>query len=288
MPITTGILSFGLVSIPVKLHPAIKDLTIRFHLLHEKCGSRIRNQWFCPVCEKAVDRENMDRGFEVSKGKYVQLTDEELESVEAEANRNIELTEFVPVASVDPVYFESSYYLGPDKGAEKPYRLLAEALAQSERAAVARIVSRGKEQIVIIRPYNKGLLLHGTYFAAEVKKFAEVPRAESQRLKQEELKLGAGLIDQMTDNEFDPEKYHDEYRERALKLLDEKRKGREIAVPTEPAHKPAAVIDLMEALKRSIGSGVRTAAAKTAADRAPVRKAANATKAQRVRKARAR
>jgi DNA end-binding protein Ku len=289
MPITTGILSFGLVSIPVKLHPAIKDHTIRFYLLHKKCGSRIRNQWFCPVCEEAVDRENLDRGFEVSKGKYVQLTDEELESVEAEANRNIELTEFVPLASVDPVYFESSYYLGPDKGAEKPYRLLAAALAQSERAAVAKVVSRGKEQIVIIRPYNKGLLLHGMYFADEVKNFAEVPRAESQRVKQEELKLGAGLIDQMTNDEFDPGKYRDEYRERALELLDEKRKGHEITVPAEPAHKPAAVIDLMEALKRSIGTGARTAATKTAADRAPARKAATATtKAQRARKARAR
>jgi DNA end-binding protein Ku len=199
------VLSFGLVSIPVKLHPAIKDHTIRFHLLHKKCDSRIRNQWFCPVCEEVVERENLVRGYEVSKGKYVQFTEEELESVEAEANRNIELKEFVPLASVDPVYFESSYYLGPEKGAEKPYRLLADALAKSERAAVAKLVSRGKEQVVIIRPYDKGLLLqHGMYFADEVKDFGEIPRAESQRVKKEELNLGAGLIDQMTNNESTP------------------------------------------------------------------------------------
>jgi DNA end-binding protein Ku len=288
MPINSGVLSFGLVSIPVKLHPAIKDHTIRFHLLHKKCGNRIKNQWFCPVCEEVVERENLFRGYELSKGKYVQFTEEELGSVEAEANRNIELKEFVPVASVDPVYFESSYYLGPEKGAEKPYRLLADALAKSERAAVAKLVSRGKEQIVIIRPYGKGLLLHGMYFADEVKNFAEVPRAESQRVKQEELKLGAGLIDQMTNDEFDPDKYHDEYRERALELLDEKRKGHEITAPAGPAHKPAAVIDLMEALKRSIGTGARAPATKAARERAPASKAATTTKAQRPQKARAR
>jgi DNA end-binding protein Ku len=180
------------------------------------------------------------------------------------------------VASVDPVYFESSYYLGPDKGAEKPYRLLADALAKSERAAVAKLVSRGKEQIVIIRPYNKGLLLHGMYFADEVRDFGEVPRAKAQRVKEDELKLGAGLIDQMTNDEFDPDKYHDEYRERALELLEEKRKGHEITVPAEPVHTPAPVIDLMEALKRSIGSGAGTPARKAAA--------ATTTKGQRPKK----
>jgi DNA end-binding protein Ku len=157
---------------------------------------------------------------------------------------------------------------------------------KSERAAVAKLVSRGREQIVIIRPYRKGLLLHGMYFADEVREFGEVPRAESQRIKEDELKLGAGLIDQMTNEEFQPDKYHDEYRERVLELLDEKRKGKEITVAPEPAHKPAPVIDLMEALNRSIGPGATGPATKAVARRAPARKAA--AKSQQPKKARAR
>jgi DNA end-binding protein Ku len=144
MPINSGVLSFGLVAIPVKLYPAIQDQTIRFHLLHKKCGSRVRNQRFCPVCNEVVERENLVRGVEVSKGEYVQITEAELDTIEAEANRNIDLKEFVPVSTVDPVYFESAYFLGPDKGGEKPYRLLADALAKSQKAAVAQLISRGK------------------------------------------------------------------------------------------------------------------------------------------------
>src|SRR5437870_1423821 len=145
MLINSGILSFGLVAIPVKLYPAIKDQSVRFHLLHNKCGSRVRNQFWCPVCNEAVERD----GLVYTKGKYIQLTEEELEALEAEANRSIDLKEFVPAAKIDPVYFESVYYLGPDEGGEKPYRLLAIALAKSQRAAVAEWVSRGKEQIVM-------------------------------------------------------------------------------------------------------------------------------------------
>jgi DNA end-binding protein Ku len=137
MPINTGILSFGLVAIPVKLYPAIKDQTVRFHLLHAKCSSRVQNRFWCPVCNEVVERDVLVRGFEHSKGKYIQLTEEELDALEAEANRSIDLKEFVPVAKVDPVYFESSYYLGSNEGGEKPYRLLAEALAKTQRAAVA-------------------------------------------------------------------------------------------------------------------------------------------------------
>ena len=157
MPINSGVLSFGLVAIPVKLYRAIKDQSVRFHLLHNKCGSRVRNQFWCPVCNEAVECDGLVRAFEHTNEKYIQLTEEELDALEAEANRSIDLKEFVPVAKIDPVYFESVYYLGPNEGGEKPFRLLTEALARSERAAVAELVSRGKEQIVIIRPYRGGL-----------------------------------------------------------------------------------------------------------------------------------
>src|SRR5438552_9119350 len=201
MPINSGILSFGLVAIPVRLYPAIKDQTVRFHLLHNKCGSRVRNQFWCPVCNEAVERDGLVRGFEYTKGKYIQLTEEELEALEAEANRSIDLKEFVPVSKVDPVYFESVYYLGPDEGGEKPFRLLAEALARSERAAVAELVSRGKEQIVIIRPYRGGLVLHGMFYKNEVKDVGQIPRAELERGTQDEVNLATGSIGRLSDGQ---------------------------------------------------------------------------------------
>jgi DNA end-binding protein Ku len=274
MPITTGVLSFGLVSIPVKLYPAIKDQTIRFHLLHKACGSRVRNQWFCPACSVVVEREELIRGLQVNKGQYVQLTEEELDSLELEANRDIALKEFVPVASVDPVYYENSYFLGPEKGAEKPYRLLADALEQSQRAGIAELVSRGKEHLVIIRPYAKGLLMHALYYASEVRDFGEIPRGESQKVKPEELKLGTGLLGQMSNDNFEPEKYRDEYRLRVKAMLDEKVQGHEITAAVEPSKPAAPVIDLVEALKRSISAGTRAPAAKSAPARTPTSKKA--------------
>src|SRR5436309_8548588 len=251
MPINSGILSFGLVAIPVKLYPAIKDQTVRFHLLHNKCGSRVRNQFWCPVCNEAVERDGLVRGFEYTKGKYIQLTEEELDALEVEANRSIDLKEFVPVAKIDPVYFESVYYLGPDEGGEEPFRLVAEALARSERAAVAELVSRGKEQIVIIRPYRGGLVLHGMYYKNEVRDFGQISKGDSQRITQEQLELGEGLIEQMSSGKFEPEKYRDEYRLRVLAMVDAKIKGRQI-VATPITRKPGPVIDLMEALKQSM------------------------------------
>ena len=149
--IGTGVLSFGLVSIPVDIYGAIEDHSIRFHLLHKKCGSRVRNQMICPVCNVVVERTDLVRGFELSKDNYVQLTEEELDSLEAEANNAIEFREFVPAEKIDPVYFESSYYLAPTKGAEKPYRLLAETLEKTGRIAIAQSVFHNKESIVAVR-----------------------------------------------------------------------------------------------------------------------------------------
>src|SRR5919106_1680194 len=248
----SGVLSFGLVAIPVKIHTAISDQSVSFNLLHKKCGSRLRNRIFCPACNETVERQDLVRGFEYSKGEYARLTDAELETIETEANMSIDLKEFVPILKVDPIYFESSYYLGPDEGGEKPYRLLAEALAKTQRAAVAELVSRGKEQIVIIRPYLGGLVMHGIYYQNEIRDVTQIPRAESQRITQEELKLAQGLIERMSDGAFEPEKYQDEYRLRVLAMIDEKVKGREITAAAQPVAKPGAMIDLMEALRQSM------------------------------------
>jgi DNA end-binding protein Ku len=228
-PLRTGLLSFGLVSIPVQLNTATKDQHIAFNLLHAKCGSRIQNRYYCPGCNVTVERDDRIRGYEFAKDQYVQLTEAELESLEAESSNNIELKEFIPLSKIDPVYFESAYYLGAGEGGEKPYRLLADALAKSNRGAIAQLVTRGKEQLVLIRPYENGLIMHSLYYANEVRNFAEIGKAENVKLSDAEIKLGANLIENMSDG-FNPDKYRDEYRERVQSMLDEKSKGKEITI----------------------------------------------------------
>jgi DNA end-binding protein Ku len=251
-PPSTGVLSFGLVAIPVRIHTATHSENVSFHLLHEKCGSRVRNQYHCPVCNVVVERDDLIRGFQDAKDQYVQITEEELDSLEAEANNSIDLKEFIPLPSVDPVYFENTHYLAPDKGGERPYKLLADALAKSSRVAIAELVSRGKEQLVLIRPYRNGLVLHTMYHADEVRDFQQVPKGEKVNVSRQELELGIGLIDRLTSEEFNPENYEDEYRIRVLAMLDEKSKGKEIVIDKAPAPKHGQVIDIMEALKRSM------------------------------------
>jgi len=250
-PLRTGLLSFGLVSIPVQLHTATKDQRIAFHLLHTKCGSRVQNRYYCPVCNVTVEREDRVRGYEFAKDQYVQFTEAELESLETESSNNIELKEFILLSKIDPVYFESAYYLGAGEGGEKPYRLLADALASSKRAAIAQLVTRGKEQLMLIRPYENGLIMHSLYHANEVRNFAEIAKGENSKLSEDEIKLGADLIERLSD-EFEPEKYRDEYRQRVQAMLEEKSKGQEITVTAPEAPQRAQIIDLMQALKQSI------------------------------------
>jgi DNA end-binding protein Ku len=250
-PLRTGLLSFGLVSIPIQLHTATQDQHIAFNLLHAKCGSRVQNRYYCPVCNEVVERDDRVRGYEFTKDRYVQFTEAELESLEAESSNNIELKEFIPLSKIDPVYFEGAYYLGAGEGGEKPYRLQADALVRSNRAAIAQLVSRGKEQLMLIRPYENGLIMHSLYYANEVRNFAEIAKGENVKLSGQEIDLGASLIENMSDG-FSPEKYRDEYRERLQAMLDEKSKGGEITVTAPEARPHAQIIDLMQALKQSI------------------------------------
>jgi DNA end-binding protein Ku len=181
----------------------------------------------------------------------VQLTEAELESLETESSNNIELKEFIPLSKIDPVYFESAYYLGAGEGGEKPYRLMVDALVKSKRAAIAQLVTRGKEQLVLIRPYENGLIMHSIFYADEVRNFADIGKAESVKLTDDEIELGAHLIESMSDG-FEPENYRDEYRERVQAMLDEKSKGQEITVTAPEASRHGQIIDLMQALKQSI------------------------------------
>ncbi len=248
----SGTISFGLVSIPVKLYTAASSQSPSFNLLHAKCGSRIRQQRLCPVCNEVVERDDLVRGYEFAKDQYVRITDEELKALEGEASKAIEISEFVPLSTVDPVYFEKSYYLGPDTGGEKPYRLLAEAMAQAGKVALAKFVMRGRENLVLLRSSQNGLMLHAMYFADEVKDFGEIDKGESAKISGAETNLAMRLIDELSNDQFKPEQYDDEYRQRVLDLVNSKAEGKEITI-AEPVAQRAQVIDLMAALKESLG-----------------------------------
>lgn len=244
-------ISFGLVSIPVRMFSAAGSTGVSFNLLHAKCGSRIKQQQTCPVCNEVLDRSSLVKGYEFAKEQYVRFTDEELKTFEEEASKLIEIEEFVPLEQVDPIYFEKTYYLGPDKGGEKAYRLLADAMTKTDRVALAKFVMRGKGNLGLIRPAQGGLMLHSMFFADEVRDFGEVDKGESAKLKPGELDLAERLIDELTSKKFDPTKYHDEYRKKVLEIVDLKVEGKEIT-STAPHAERAQVIDLMDALKQSL------------------------------------
>ena len=250
-PVGPGTISFGLVSIPVKLYTAASSSAVSFNLLHAKCGSRIRQQTFCPRCNETVERSALVKGYEFAKDQYVRIEDEELKSLEGEASKAIDIAGFVPLASVDPIYFEKTYYLGPDKGGEKAYRLLADAMTKSERVALAKFVMRGKESLVLIRAAQDGLMLHTMYFADEVRSFAEIDRGQGAKIREGEMDLALKLIDGLSTDAFDATEFTDEYRQRVLDMIQAKVEGKEIITLTPEAPK-AQVIDLMEALKESL------------------------------------
>jgi DNA end-binding protein Ku len=250
-PIGNGNISFGLVSIPVKLFSATRSKSVSFNLLHAKDLSRIQQKIYCPVDDAIIDRSELVRGYEVEKGRYVTFTDEELKNLEARGDPSIEITEFIPLAEIDPVYFEESYYLGSEPGAAKAYRLLTDAMAQSARVALGRFTMRGKEHLVMIRPYAKGLILHTIYYADEVRPVEEIDRASNEASKEAELTLAKRLIDELTEKKFDPSKYGDHYRDRVIAFAQQKIAGQEVTeTPAEPRR--GQVIDLMAALKASL------------------------------------
>jgi DNA end-binding protein Ku len=253
--IGSGTLSFGLVSIPVKMFTAASSASLSFNLLHEKCGGRIKQQQICPACNEVLERTSLVKGYEFAKEQYVRFTEEELKTLETEASRMIDIAEFVPLDQVDPIYFEKTYYLGPDKGGDKAYRLLRDAMIKTNRVALAKFVMRGKESLVLIRPAQRGLMLHTMYFADEVRDFSEIDRGQSAKIKPGELDLAGQLIDGLSNDEFHPEHYEDEYRHRVLELVNQKVEGKEVTVAAPEAPR-AQVIDLMEALKESLAKRV--------------------------------
>ncbi len=250
--IGSGTISFGLVSIPIKMFSAASSAGVSFNQLHQKCGGRVRQQLICPTCNEVVERGALVKGYEFAKDQYVQFTEEELKTLEEEASKMIDIAEFVPLAQVDPIYFEKTYYLGPDKGGEKAYRLLTDAMQKSERVALAKFVMRGKENLVLIRASQDGLMLHTMYFSDEIRDFGEVDKGKDAKVKPGELELAERLVGELTNEAFRPEQYADEYRTRVLQVVESKVEGREVT-SLAPQAQRTQVIDLMEALKQSLG-----------------------------------
>ena len=253
--------SFGLVAIPVKLYSATEaSQKISFNLLHKGCGSRLKQQYLCATENIPVAREDMVKGYEFAKDQYVMFTPEELKALEEAGTQAAEITEFVPISAVDPVYFDKAYYLAPDKGGAKPYALLTKALRESDRCAIGRWAARGKQYIVMIRPIEDGLVMQQLLYAAEVRsmKDLEIPQTD---VKDAELKLAQQLIEQQASDTFDPGAYTDEVRTRIDAAVQKKVEGPEITMTEAPAG-GAQVIDLMEALRASLEKKAPVKAAK--------------------------
>jgi DNA end-binding protein Ku len=274
--------SFGLVSIPVKLYSATESTkAISFNMLHKTCGSRLRQQYFCIKEEVPVAREDMVKGYEFAKDQYVTFSPEELKAMEEAGTQIAEITEFVPIESVDPVYFDKAYYLAPDKGGAKPFALLASALRESKRCALGRWAARGKQYIVMIRPVEEGLVMQQLLYAGEVRsiKEIEIPKTE---VKPAELKLAKQLIDAQASETFDPSQYTDEVATRIEKAIEKKVEGQEITLTEAPQAGGAQVIDLMEALRASLekqpakGRGAQPQAQAQAVERKPPKRAQEA------------
>ncbi len=272
--IGTGTISFGLVSIPVRIYPATEPSgSISFNLLHAKCGSRLKQRYVCSKDGETVEREDMVKGFQIAKDRYVTFSAEELRALDEIAARTIDIAEFVREAAVDPIHFDRAYHLGPDAGGAKAYRLLALALERSGRAALARHAARGKQYLVLVRARAGRLVMQQLLYADEVRSAEEIP-IEEPALKDSELQLALQLVEQTSSDAFHPEQYEDSVKKRVLEAIERKVQGQQIDVAEAPAQ--AQVIDLVEALKASLAAGGRAPADSAAAADAGARSAAPA------------
>ena len=247
-----GHLTFGLLSLPVKLYSAARGESVSFNQLHKNDHSRVKQVLYCQLEDKPIQRSDIVKGYEYEKDKYVVVDDEEIKKVAPKTAKTMEVLEFVKASEVDPVYLDASYYLAPDEAGEKPYSLLFEALRQSGCVGVAKIAMHNREHIVILRPGARGILLHTMYYEDEIRQVEEF-RTDTSKVQDKELALAKMLIESLL-APFEPGKYKDNYRENLLSMIKAKIEGKEIVEPAAPAHK-APVIDILEALKMSLAEG---------------------------------
>jgi len=255
-------ISFGLVSIPVKLFSATEaSEKLSFNMIHQECGSRIQQQLFCPKDERTIERSEVVKGYEFSRGQYVLFTEEELKALEEKSTQTIEISEFVPREAIDPIYFAKANYIAPDKGGDRAYALLGKALEETDRWALAKYAARGKQYLVILRPLGKGIVMQQLFYPNEIRSMQELDLGEPV-IKDNELKMAVQLAEMGATDEFHPENYRDEVAERIRATIQKKIDGEEITT-TESEEPRAQVIDLMEALKASLASP-KSRAAKSA------------------------
>ncbi len=253
--IGTATISFGLVSVPVNVYSSAESkASVSFNMLHRKCGTRLKQYYTCPKDGETVTRDETVKGYEFAKDQYVVFTPEELKALEEKATSLIDIAEFVPLAEVDREYLEKVYYLGPDKGGDRAYRLLAEALKDTGRAALGQYAVRGQQHLVLLRPLNGVLVMEQLHYADEVRPTTEVPLTEGD-VKPAELALAKQLIEQASNEEFQPDKYSDTVRERVLETIQQKVEGQDITVGDVVTDTGGKIIDLMDALKASLARG---------------------------------
>src|ERR1700676_1327506 len=262
-----GYLSFGLLSIPIRLFTAARGERISLNQLHEVCHTRIKMPLFCPTCDRKVERSEIVKGYEYEKDQYVLFSDQDLDKIEPDSARSMEILEFVKVDEIDPLYYDASYYVTPEDEGKKAYQLLLEAMEESGYAAIAKLTMHQREHIVVIRPRAKGMTLHTMFYTNEIREVAEYGQSDkSAEPKPQEKKLAEQLIESLA-AKFEPEKYKDQYQESMRAMIDAKQQGQEVAEAPHP--KLAPVIDLMEALKKSIAE--KQPAAANSGRKPPVR-----------------
>jgi DNA end-binding protein Ku len=256
-----GFVSFGLISFPVRLYPAARPSRVPLHQLHSVCHTRLKQPLYCPTCKRIVDRSEVVKGYENENGKYVLIDKEEIKKITPESGRAMEIIAFVKMSEIDPLYFDSSYFLVPEDAGKKPYQLLVNALEDTHKVGIAKITMHQREYTVFLRPYDHGLAVHTMHFANEIREAPGYGKTTEIRLSPKEIKLAEQLVDSLS-TEFDIKKYHDEFQTRLRALIAAKEKGREVAA--SPPAKRAPVIDMMSALKKSL------AKSGTAAHRRPL------------------
>jgi DNA end-binding protein Ku len=248
-----GAISFGLLSIPIRLYPAARPERIKLHQIHKKCHTRLRQPLYCPTCGRIVDRSEVVKGFEYEKGQYVLLEEEELKKITPSSGRTMEIEAFVKSSQIDPIFFESSYFALPEKDNPKPYVLLVKALEEADRVGIAKVTMHQREYTVFIRTRSHGLTIHTMYFLNEIRSVEGYGKiGQDVKLKPQEIKLAEQLIESLS-SEFKPQQYHDTFQQNLKKLVEAKREGKTIVEEARP--KRAPVIDMMEALKRSLREG---------------------------------
>lgn len=246
-----GYLTFGLISVPIRLFAAARHEHVSFHMIHAACGTRVRQQLFCPHDDRVVDRSEIAKGYEVSKDTYIIVEPDELKKIAPPSERSMDIIQFVKFQDVDPLYFDASYYALPDEAGQKPYTLLVETLEKSGYAALAKVAMHQHEYLVIVRPRAGGLTLHTLYYPNELNQLAEYGQPAKVEIRPQEVELAQRLIENLA-GPFEPGMFEDEYQKRVRDLIEAKREGKEIVAPKQP--KLAPVVDLMEALQKSLAA----------------------------------